>query len=181
MKFKIFVDDAERRVDAAADGTLLIDGSLFKAKVSGKGAEKRTVQVGEKTHEVRIVRCNEGEGAGPVEYLLELAGERVPVAIKDVTKGVPQAASARGVSPAATPAAKEGEDYKDGILAPVPGKILDIKVKVGDTVKKGDLVLILEAMKMENELHSPKQATVAAVLVNKGDQATKGQMLVAFE
>jgi biotin carboxyl carrier protein len=62
----------------------------------------------------------------------------------------------------------------------VPGKIVDIKVKVGDTVKEGDLILILEAMKMENELHASKQATVVAVLVNKGDQTTKGQLLVAF-
>ncbi len=46
---------------------------------------------------------------------------------------------------------------------------------------EGDLVLILEAMKMENELHASKKATVAAVLVKKGDQAERGQLLVAFE
>ncbi len=56
-----------------------------------------------------------------------------------------------------------------------------MKVKVGDAVKEGDLVLILEAMKMENELHATKAATVAAILVSKGDQAAKGQLLVAFE
>ena len=93
----------------------------------------------------------------------------------------PQAAAPAAPAPAAAPAAKAPDDYKDGIFAPVPGKIVDIKVKVGDTVKEGDLVLILEAMKMENELHASKQATVAAVLVNKGDQTTKGQLLVAFE
>ncbi len=58
---------------------------------------------------------------------------------------------------------------------------MDVKVKAGDAVKEGDLMVILEAMKMENELHASKAATVAAVLVNKGDQAAKGQLLVAFE
>jgi biotin carboxyl carrier protein len=72
------------------------------------------------------------------------------------------------------------QEYTDGVFAPVPGKVVDIKVKEGDSVKEGDLVLILEAMKMENELHAAKAGTIAAVLVNKGDQTTKGQLLVAF-
>ncbi len=70
---------------------------------------------------------------------------------------------------------------KEGIWAPVPGKIVDVFVKIGDTVEEGASVLILEAMKMENELHSPKRGVVTAVLVKKGDQAEKGQLLVAFE
>jgi glutaconyl-CoA/methylmalonyl-CoA decarboxylase subunit gamma len=135
------------------------------------------VQVGDKTYEVRVVKRVDGNDGASSEFLLELAGERVPVTVKDITKSAPQVA---GPAPASAPAAKAVEDYTDGIFAPVPGKIVDIKVKVGDTVKEGDLVLILEAMKMENELHAPKQATIAAVLVNKGDQATKGQLLVAF-
>jgi biotin carboxyl carrier protein len=182
VKFKIDIDSAERQVEAAADGSLVIDGKSFKAKVSGSGSSKRTVQVGDKTYEVLIVKQAEAKDGTPSEYVLEVAGERVPVTVKEVANTAPQAVAA-GAAPAeaAAPAAKVAEGYKDGIFAPVPGKIVDIKVKVGDTVKEGDLVLILEAMKMENELHSPKQATVAAVLVNRGDQTTKGQLLVAFE
>ncbi len=179
MKFKIDIDSAERQVEAAADGSVVIDGKSFKTKVSGAGKERRTVQVGDKTHEVRVVKRTDGKDGAPTEFVLELDGERVPVTVKDIAKGGPQNAAPAPVASAA-PAAKAVEEYTDGIFAPVPGKIADIKVKVGDTVKEGDLVLILEAMKMENELHSPKQATIAAVLVNKGDQATKGQLLVAF-
>jgi len=72
------------------------------------------------------------------------------------------------------------EGVRDGIYAPVPGKIVDVLVNVGDVVEQGGLVLILEAMKMENELHAARKATVAAVLVKKGDQAERGQLLVAF-
>jgi len=67
------------------------------------------------------------------------------------------------------------------IKAPRPGLVLKLLVKEGDAVKKNDPVLILEAMKMENELHATKKATVTAVLVKKGDQAERGQLLVAFE
>lgn len=181
MKFKINIDNAERQVEAAADGTILIDGKSFNAKVTGSGPAKRTVQVGDKTYEVHVVKRSEGKDGTSGEYVLELAGERVTAAVKDIAKGAPQVAAAAPVQAPSAPAAKTAEDYKDGVFAPVPGKIVDVKVKVGDTIKEGDLVLVLEAMKMENELHSPKQATIAAVLVNKGDQAAKGQLLVAFE
>jgi biotin carboxyl carrier protein len=180
VKFKIDIDKAEHQVEAAADGTLVIDGRSFKAKVSGTGKEKRTVQVGDTTYEVVVARRTEGKDGAPSEFILEVAGERVPVTVREVSKGAPQVAAPAAAPAAAVPTAKPVEEYADGIFAPVPGKIVDIKVKVGDTVKEGDLVLILEAMKMENELHAPKQATIAAVLVNKGDQATKGQLLVAF-
>jgi pyruvate carboxylase subunit B len=183
VKFKIEIDNAERQVEAAADGSLVIDSKSFKAKVSGAGKDKRTVQVGDKTYEVRIVKLGEGKEGASSEYVLELDGERVPVTVKEFTKGAPQVAAPAQASgqASATAAPKSPEEYTDGIFAPVPGKIVDIKVKVGDTLKEGDLVLILEAMKMENELHASKQATVAAVLVKKGDQTTKGQLLVAFE
>ncbi len=70
---------------------------------------------------------------------------------------------------------------KEGIWAPMPGKIVDVLIEVGDTVEAGDVVLILEAMKMENELRAPKKGTVTSVLVKKGDSAERGQLLVALE
>jgi biotin carboxyl carrier protein len=192
VKFNVDIDGKERQVDAAADGTLVIDGETFTAKVTGSTDDRRAVQVGDKTYEVRIAKRVEDEGGTPGGYVLEVAGERIPVIVSEVRKeyaepGTSSAAAAVTSGPVAHPAggaedAKRAEaDYRDGIFAPVPGKIVDVRVKPGDTVKEGDLVVILEAMKMENELHAPKQATVAAVLVHKGDQATKGQLLVAFQ
>lgn len=202
MKFRIHLDDLEHQVEAAADGTLVVDGERFQVKVSSTAGDKRTVQVGDKTYEVRLVKRAVEVSETGASYVLEISGERIPVTVIEVAKN----AAVTGASPAGAPesagsvaaqtstgpapavgeggpegAAKTPAEVREGIWAPVPGKIVDVFVKVGDTVKEGDLVLILEAMKMENELHAAKQAAVTAVLVKKGDQAERGQLLVAFE
>lgn len=66
------------------------------------------------------------------------------------------------------------------LKAPMPGLIVGINVQPGDGVSKGDSLLILEAMKMENVLKSPGEATVKAIRVGKGDRVEKGQVLVEF-
>ena len=59
----------------------------------------------------------------------------------------------------------------------MPGNILDVKVKVGDSVKKGDVLIILEAMKMENEIMAGADGKIASVNVNKGDSVETGATL----
>lgn len=66
------------------------------------------------------------------------------------------------------------------IKAPMPGLILDLKVKPGDEVKKGDVVVILEAMKMENSIKSPGDGIVKLVKVNLKDSVEKNQVLIQF-
>ncbi len=66
------------------------------------------------------------------------------------------------------------------IKAPMPGLILDIKVQVGDEVKKDDPLLILEAMKMENILKSPGDGKIKSVKVRQGDNVVKNQLLIEF-
>jgi len=66
------------------------------------------------------------------------------------------------------------------IKAPMPGLILSISVQPGQEVKKGDIVLILEAMKMENVIKAPGDGTIKAVRVNKGESVEKNQVLVEF-
>jgi len=68
----------------------------------------------------------------------------------------------------------------NNIKAPMPGLVLEIKVKPGDEVKKGDQILILEAMKMENILKSPGDGIVKAIKVNVKDNVEKGQILLEF-
>ena len=62
----------------------------------------------------------------------------------------------------------------------MPGNILDVKVKEGDQVKENDLLLILEAMKMENEIFAPQDGTVASINVHKGDTVNSGDTLVSM-
>ena len=70
-----------------------------------------------------------------------------------------------------------GEEVK----APMPGGILDIKVEVGTTVKKGDILLILEAMKMENEITAPKDGVITKILVIKGGAVAVNDVLVLIQ
>ena len=63
---------------------------------------------------------------------------------------------------------------------PMPGNILDVKVAAGASVKAGDVLVILEAMKMENEIVAPQDGTVASINVNKGDTVNSGDVLVSM-
>lgn len=69
---------------------------------------------------------------------------------------------------------------KNVVEAPMPGSILDIKVKEGDNVKKDDTLIILEAMKMENIIKSPGDGVIKSVKVRKGEGVEKGQVLMEF-
>jgi len=66
------------------------------------------------------------------------------------------------------------------ITAPMPGTILDVKVKVGDTVKRGDILVILEAMKMENEIVAPQDGTIASVNISKGSSVNSGELIISM-
>lgn len=86
-------------------------------------------------------------------------------------------------APAAAPApAAAGVNVTGGttVSAPMPGNILKVNVTVGQTVKEGDLLVVLEAMKMENEIFAPKAGTVAQVLVSKGATVDTGATLVVL-
>lgn len=72
------------------------------------------------------------------------------------------------------------DDALNDITAPMPGLILEVNVTEGDEVEKGDPIMILEAMKMENVIKAPGQGVVKAVKVGKGDSVEKNQVLVQF-
>ena len=88
------------------------------------------------------------------------------------------AAAPAASAPAAKPAAGGA---KSGVKSPLPGVILDIKVNVGDEVKKGQTIIILEAMKMENSINADKDGKVAAINVSKGESVLEGTDLVIIE
>lgn len=89
-------------------------------------------------------------------------------------------AAAPAPAPAAAPAAPAGAAGAVSVTAPMPGNILDVKVKAGDSVKAGDTLLILEAMKMENEISAPQDGTIASVNVRKGDVVNSGDLLITM-
>lgn len=108
----------------------------------------------------------------------ELAGGITPVA-------APAPAMAAAPAPAApaktaAPASAKADSGSIKVTAPMPGKILGIKVNVGDTVKKGQVVLILEAMKMENEVVAPEDGKIASIDVAVGAMVEAGDTLASL-
>ena len=89
-------------------------------------------------------------------------------------------AAAAPAAPAAAPAAPAVTGSGEAVNAPMPGNILKVNVKVGDAVKSGTVLVVLEAMKMENEIMAPKDGTVTQVLVSKGSTVDTGAPLVVI-
>ena len=108
-------------------------------------------------------------------YKVEM--EKAPkVVVKPVAR---PAATSAPATPVVKPAA--ASTGKSGVKSPLPGVILDIKVNVGDTVKKGQVIIILEAMKMENNINADKDGKITAINVSKGDSVLEGNDLVIIE
>lgn len=98
-----------------------------------------------------------------------------PAATPASAKAEAAPAATQETAPAAAPAAN-GKP----VVAPLPGTINDIKVKVGDKVNVGDTVVILEAMKMQNNIEAESAGTIASINVNKGDAVMEGDTLVVI-
>ena len=92
----------------------------------------------------------------------------------------PVAAAPAAAAPAAAPAAPAVTGAGEAVTAPMPGNILKVNVKTGDAVKAGQVLVVLEAMKMENEIMAPKNGTVTQVLVQKGSTVDTGAPLVVI-
>lgn len=94
----------------------------------------------------------------------------------------PAAPAPQAAAPQAAPvsAAQSGGEGSVAVTAPMPGKILGVKTSVGQSVKKGEVLVILEAMKMENEIVAPSDGTIASIHVSNGDSVETGKTLVTL-
>lgn len=98
----------------------------------------------------------------------------VQVAQVQVAQAMPKVVAPVAPAPVASTGAHK-------VVAPMPGKIVDVKVSVGQTIKEGDLVAILEAMKMENEILSPCDGQVTTIHVTQGTTVESGSLLCVIE
>ena len=88
--------------------------------------------------------------------------------------------AAAPAAPVAAPAAAATPGAGAKVTAPLPGTITDVKVAVGQAVNAGDVVVVLEAMKMQNNIEAENSGTVTSVMVNKGDTVMEGTVLVTI-
>ena len=106
------------------------------------------------------------------KYRVNVNGTVYEVELEEITGAAPAAAA-----PAAAPAAPVVTGAGDPVNAPMPGTILSVNVSNGSAVKKGDVLMILEAMKMENEIMAPCDGTVTSVAAAKGAAVESGTLL----
>ncbi|MGD2248238.1 MAG: biotin/lipoyl-binding protein [Candidatus Methanofastidiosia archaeon] len=145
---------------------LVLDGKEYTARVEGR---KVVINGMEYTIE-------EKEGAITVDgtsYTVEIQDNEVLI------NGIPHTLEIESKAPAK--AEKKVSAAPGAVTAMMPGKIVDVPVKEGDAIQKGDVVCILEAMKMENELHAPKEGTIKKIHVKEGANVEKGDVLVEIE
>ncbi|KAA6316404.1 Glutaconyl-CoA decarboxylase subunit gamma [termite gut metagenome] len=110
-------------------------------------------------------------------YKIEL-DKPIPAVRKSISRPAAAPKTESGTPVVARPAAS---GKKDGVRSPLPGVVLDVRVKEGDVVKKGQVLIVLEAMKMENNINAHKEGKVVAINVNKGDSVLEGAELVIIE
>ena len=160
--------------------TLDIRGRTFVVDVDEQGGDRFKVIVGEDTYDVEIIGDQSLAAASitpslvPAEPRAHAAAAAAPPAPAAKREAAPRAAP----KPAPRPAG--GGGGAGALVAPMPGVILDVSVKPGDTVTRGQEVAVLEAMKMQNSVKSPRDGTIAEVCVVPGQAVGHGDAIVRF-
>ena len=167
MKYIVQLNDARKAVTLDAAGVAYETDAPAHAELSDiEGSPVRMVKIGTQVYRV-VAQKRQGRGA----YTLWVDGYRFETeALDERTRSI------RDLS-----AARAGPTGPAPILAPMPGLIVRVSVKAGDKVDAGQGLVVMEAMKMENELRATAAGTVRSVEVSPGTAVEKGALLVALE
>lgn len=149
--------------------TYIINGNEYKVTVNSVAGSNANVTVNGTNYNVEI------KDAPVASAPVQTAPVAAPVAAP-----VQAAPATPAPAPAPKPAAQSAGTGK-AATAPLPGVIIGIKVNVGDVVKAGQEVAVLEAMKMENSIEAPVDGTVTAINVSKGDSVLEGAPIVTIQ
>jgi biotin carboxyl carrier protein len=167
MKYYATVDNQTYEISVEGVGRILVDGVDVTADMQRIGdLDLYSLLVDQVSHEVYVETDNDQRNA----YDVLLAGTRYLVKVQD-ERSRRMALADRSLKPPA------GELI---IKAPIPGLVIKMGVTPGQAVSEGDTLVILEAMKMENELRAPRAGTVHEVRVGPGAQVALGQMLLSI-
>ncbi len=138
-----------------------INGSLYNVNINNIDEEKAEVEVNGTPYTVEIEKKAKKQGVTSPFKKAAQAGSPKPEVSTPVVKQTTQAST-------------------NSLKSPLPGIILDISCSVGDVVKKGQKLIVLEAMKMENNIIAEKDGTIKEIKVNKGDSVLEGTELVVL-
>ncbi len=166
MKYIVQLNDERRSVSLDPEG-VRYEGELVRAELSEiEGSPVRMVKIGTEVYRV-VVEKRPGRG----RYTLWVDGYRFEAeALDERTRAVRDLSAARAVPLGPAP-----------IVAPMPGLIVRVNVKIGDRVEAGQGIVVMEAMKMENELRATAAGMVKSVEVAAGAAVEKGALLVGLE
>jgi biotin carboxyl carrier protein len=163
MKYVVEVNGERHEVEVGPTGVSIGDEEIIASLTSTAGTPVQQLRIGDSTHRV-IAR----PGATRGEFTLVINGERVQLEALDArTRAI------RDLSAAAA-----GPGGPAPLLAPMPGMIVRVNVAVGDTVAAGQGLVVMEAMKMENELRAAAAGVVSAVRAAPGTAVQKGAVLI---
>ena len=160
--------------------TLNISGKEYVVDVQETDFDQFEVQVGGQAYTVSL---SEDQAVGGAAVAPAAAPAPAPVAAPKAAAPAPAAASAaapKAAPAAAAPKKPAGGGGKGALKAPMPGVILEVNVKAGDKVTRGQQVAILDAMKMHNVVGAPRDGTIAEVCVAPGQNVAHGDVIVTF-
>lgn len=165
MKYIATVEDQEYLVDVIDEQHVSINGKTYDVDfVSVSGQPVYSLIVNGKSHEGYVRESDEG-------WQVLLRGRLFPVKIEDEREKRLRAAAGGGV-------AETGEFH---LKSPMPGLVVSIPVEEGQQVKKGQVLLILESMKMQNELKSPRDGVISRIRVKVGESVEQKQALLSVQ
>jgi acetyl/propionyl-CoA carboxylase alpha subunit len=164
MKYLAIIDDTQFTIDINRDGQVTVDGEVVNIDMRQMlDTTMYSLIINGVSHDVRM---NEGDGL----YLAELSGEIFEVVVED--ERTRRLAGLKG-----GPGAITGEAI---IKAPMPGVVIDVLVTQGQEVEKGDIVVILESMKMQNEFKASRSGRVHTVRVASGDKVEQDAVMLTI-
>ena len=179
-EYDIFVDNKPRKVELTKTGE-----DSFNAKIDGKPRKVElrahtltfgrpfTVKIDDKSYQVSLPMIDQGK---EISVIVD------NIALKAEIKAPPRKAVVTTFEPAIATLTKRSPSNKQAVegavTAPMTGRVISIKVKKGDQVKAGQVVCVVEAMKMENEITARKAGAVKDVYVNEGSSVSEGEPLL---
>lgn len=166
MKYVVEIDGVRTEVEVLG-GEVRIDGETVRAALTEvPGTPVSRLTIGNAVHRV-VARRGEGRG----RYDLTIDGRSYTAdAVDERTRAIRDLSAANAAAAGPAP-----------LVAPMPGLVVRVEVSVGDAVANGQALVVMEAMKMENELRAPSAGTVTRVAVTPGTAVEKGTVLIELE